>query len=123
MSTADEAYDRLHGVDGHVQSGRLTETDLNDLYPRWLQKVSFTHLTAAVERILDDQAEAAREQTLRLSLHADEWRKARDDLSDQLLNEQHKVNMVRGLLAAYGEAEGAPVDYEFLVHRISEAIK
>jgi hypothetical protein len=53
----------------------------------------------------------------------DEWRRARDDLSDQLLIEQHKVDTVRGLLAAYGEAEGTPTDYEFLVHQISTALE
>lgn len=34
-----------------------------------------------------------------------------------------KLDLVRGLLAAYGDAEGTPVDYEFLVHHIGEAIK
>lgn len=34
-----------------------------------------------------------------------------------------RLNLVRGLLAAYGEAEGTPVDYEFLVHHIKEAIQ
>ena len=36
---------------------------------------------------------------------------------------EQKLGLVRGLLAAYGDAEGTPVDYEFLVYQIGEAIK
>ena len=35
---------------------------------------------------------------------------------------EQRLGRVRGLVAAYGDAEGTPVDYEFLVNQITAAI-
>lgn len=38
------------------------------------------------------------------------------------MTDAEKVAEVQGLLAAYGEAEGTPCDYEFLVHHIGQVV-
>jgi hypothetical protein len=38
------------------------------------------------------------------------------------LRAQERLGRVRGLLAAYGDAEGTPVDYEFLVNQITAVV-
>ena len=64
-------------------------------------------LTTEVQRLAGMEATSARVAANALSLTQDV---------------QARLDRVRGLIAAYGEAEGTPSDYEFLVHHIREAL-
>ena len=107
MTAADEAYDRLHGVDGHTQAAPGLK-DLEDA-----KAAADTPRYTSSEALCRNRHGLAHPQGPCWACDADARLKAAEA----------KLALVAGLLAAYGEAEGTPVDYEFLVHHIGEAIK
>ena len=83
-----------------------------------------------VVRWFDEQSRDANEwQESQLWRQECYWQECPDDEdcyehdpARRLERAESRLGLVAGLLAAYGEAEGTPVDYEFLVSQLRAAI-